>query len=60
MGPRFIRSQSKEELVYGGTRDPLAHRTLDEQFQSINTFAQSFDYSILLIKRKNHYLSFEN
>ena len=38
MGPRFIQSQSKEELVYGGTRDPWAHRTLEEQFKLINKF----------------------
>ena len=35
------------------------HRSLEKQFQSINTFAKSFGYTKTLIKKKNHYILLE-
>ena len=40
------------------TRGLWAYRSPEKQFQSINTFEQSYDYTIMLIKRED-YLLFE-
>ena len=52
-GPHvFIFKQSTSKIFSGEARVP--HPSPEKQFQSINTFAQSYDFTKSSIQRKNH------
>ena len=56
---REIRGFTYKDHSIFNKRPNRPHCSPEQQFQSINTFAQSNDYAITL-REKNHYLLFEN